>query len=230
MRHAFVLTLFVLAWHSPLAAQNMPHEVGIWFASNGQLPLITADNTNRGFFTDPTIAHGYYSFESNGVQSLSFFVEHISESRSWSGTWTNPTLNNGSNNFPATVSENLQLTTIGLETVRTFISEDGFRCGAGLGLGYGLGGASAQVLDKATGGTESHYSATAWNGLELAASLRVRYSVYVSGNLDVGLLAMGRYWGFPLIGPLGNSGAAYNGPALRVLSELGYLAGVAVGF
>ena len=222
----------------PLVAvgQNMPHEAGVWCSVGGQVSLIPNDNSNRGFFGNPTIEHGYYSFESNGVQSFSLFVEHIEETRPWLAdrngpvTWSNPTLNNGSNNFPAQVSENLHITTIGLETVRTFISESGFRLGGGLGLGFGLGGATANVQNESTGTAETHSSAIEWDGLELMASVRLRYSLYISGNFDIGLLLQGRYWGFPIIGPLGDGGGSYNGPALRVLSEVGYLAGVAVGF
>jgi hypothetical protein len=229
---SFVFILFALIFHSTsfVLAQNMPHEAGFWFASGGQIPLLTPNNVNRGYYTNPTIEHAYYSFRTNGVQSLSVFIEHVDETRPWNGVWTNLMLGDGSANFPASVQENLHMTTIGLETIRTFISESGFRLGAGLGLGYGLGGASAVVHNISTDQTTTYNSATAWSGLMLEGFLRARYSLIVTGRYDIGIMAMGRFWGFPAIGPLDGSGSDYNGPALRVLSEFGYLAGIAIGF
>jgi len=207
----------------------MPHEAGFSFAVNGHIPLISPDNVNRGFYTNPTIEHIYYSFLTNGLQSLSFFVEHVNETRGWSGVWSNPAFN-GSTNFPADVSERLQMTTIGLETVRTLLSESGFRLGAGIGLGFGLGGATASVTNTKTGETETHSSFTTWDALLLTAQIRARYTLFTIGDEEIGIMLIGRYWGFPFIGPSGPSGVDYNGPDLRVLSEFGYLAGVSVGF
>src|SRR5580693_521118 len=86
-----VLQIFIASYiilhTSYLYAQNMPHEIGFWLAVNGQKPLISANETNRGFFTNPTIEHLYYSFASNGVQSVSVFVEHVNETRNWNGMW-----------------------------------------------------------------------------------------------------------------------------------------------
>src|ERR1035437_592728 len=101
---------------STTRGQNMPHEAGFLFAANGQASLVKANDVNRGFFTNPTIEHFYYSFVTNGVQSLSLFLEHVQETRGWNGMWTDPMLNGGSINFPAHVDEQLQMTTIGLET------------------------------------------------------------------------------------------------------------------
>ena len=227
---AIAIVSYFILHTSYLSAQNMPHEVGFWFAVNGQVPLIHSNDLNRGFFTNPTIEHAYYSFTTNGVQSLSVFVEHVDETRPWNGEWTNLMVGNGSTNFPASVRENLYMTTIGLETVHTFISESGFRLGAGLGLGYGLGGASAQVRDLTTGQTTTYNSATAWSGLLLEGFVRARYSLIVTGRYDIGIMVMGRFWGFPTIGPLDGSGSDYNGPPLHVISEFGYLAGLAIGF
>ena len=85
----------------------MPQEVGLWLAVNGQKPLITTNETNHGFFTNPTIEHLYYSFASNGVQSVSFFVEHVDETRNWNGEWATYSL--GKNpNYPASVQEFLR--------------------------------------------------------------------------------------------------------------------------
>ncbi|HET6399913.1 MAG TPA: hypothetical protein VFH95_00790 [Candidatus Kapabacteria bacterium] len=218
--------------HFPLStaarAQNMPHEAGFWFATNGQKPLLARDEINRGFFTNPTIEHLYYTVATNGVQALSVFAEHVDETRSWQGTWTNFFFS-GERNFPASVEENLNMTTLGLETVRNFISVSGFRFGMGLGIGYGLGGASANVRDSA--GTATQYSsATLWDAFLLTAFARIRYSILVTPSYDLGIMLMGRYWSFPAIGPVGAGGEAYNGPQLRAISELGYLAGIAIGF
>jgi hypothetical protein len=97
-------------------------------------------------------------------------------------------------------------------------------------LGLGLGGASANVTNDTTQQTESHNSGTAWLALLVNASLRLRYTVWTGGQYDISLIALGRIWIFPYIGPTGSSGSAYNGPDLRALSEYGYLAGVSVGF
>ncbi len=223
----FIASYFILHT-SYLPAQNMPREIGFWLAVNGQKPLIAPNDINRGFFTNPTIEHLYYSFASNGVQSASLFVEHLSETRDWSGMWANYGL--GSKPFPASVQESLGMTTIGFETLRNFISEGGFRFGAGLGVGYGLGGANANVRDSTTGAQTNYSSATLWDALLISVFVRARYSVYVTDSYEVAIMLMGRYWSFPAIGPIAPGGEAYNGPGLRAISELGYMAGIAVGF
>jgi hypothetical protein len=206
----------------------MPHEAGFWFAANGQKPLIAPNDINRGFFTNPTLEHLYYTLATNGVQALSLFAEHVDETQSWQGTWTN-FLFNRQRSFPASVDENLNMTTLGLETVRNFISASGFRFGIGLGIGYGLGGASASVRDS-TGTSTQYSSATIWDAVLITAFARIRYSILVTPAYDVGIMLMGRYWSFPAIGPVGTGGEAYNGPQLRAISELGYMAGIAIGF
>ncbi len=223
------LTSYFLLLTSEATAQNMPHEVGFWFAVNGQLPLIPPNEINHGFFTNPTIEHLYYSFATNGVQSVSVFVEHVSEAENWSGEWATYAL--GKNpNYPAAVAETLGMTSIGIETERNFISEGGFRFGGGLGVGFGLGGTSANVRDSLTGAQTTYSSATSWDALLIDFFLRARYSVYTSDSYEIALQLMGRYWSFPTIGPIGDGGNAYNGPGLRAISELGYMAGIAVGF
>lgn len=207
----------------------MPHEAGLLMAVNGQTPLIKSNDINRGFYTNPTIEHVYYSFLTNGVQSLSIYAEHVNETETWSGTWTNQLLNGGSQNFPATVRESLQLTTIGLETVRTLLSISDFRLGAGVGLGFGLGGADAEVRDT-SGSLASYSSATAWDALMVSFLVRLRYSFRVATDREVSVIGQVRYWGFPAIGPIANGGSQYNGPGVRALSEVGYLAGVSLGF
>ncbi len=207
----------------------MPHEVGFWFVENGQKPLIAPNETNRGFFTNPTIEHLYYNVATNGVQSLAIFAEHIDETRSWKGVWTNYLFNGRYQNFSASVDESLSMTTLGLETVLNFVSESGFRLGAGLGVGYGLGTAGANVRDSL--GTQTHYdAATLWNDLLFTIMIRARYSLIVTSSYDIGIMLQGRYWSFPALGPVSPGGEAYNGPGLRGVSEMGYLLGVSVGF
>ena len=184
---------------------------------------------NRGFFTNPTIEHVYYQAASNGVQNLSVFLEHVSETRSWNGIWTNFFFNDRQQSFPASVDETLTLTTLGLETVRNLVSESGFRFGMGIGIGYGLGGAGANVRD--TSGNVSKYSSTTeWSAFFLTGFARIRYSLIVTSTYDLGIMLMGRYWSFPVIGPVAPGGESYDGPSLRAISELGYLAGISVGF
>ena len=226
---AFGLTL-ILHPSSFILAQNMPHEIGLWFAVNGQKPLISENETNRGFFTNPTIEHLYYSFASNGVQSVSVFAEHVNETRNWNGEWANYASYGKNPPFPASVNESLDMTTVGIETMRNFISEGGFRFGAGLGVGFGLGGANANVRDSATKVQTSNPSSTSWDALLLSVCIRARYSIYQNSSYEVAIELMGRYWSFPAIGPIGDGGEAYNGPALRAISEIGYMAGIAVGF
>ena len=227
-RLVVILIAFLLAAHSALA-QNTPQEIGVWFAPSGQIDLLKNTNGNNGFFQNAFVGRIHYSFASNGIQSLAVTLEQIGETRAYDGRWDvldtrSPT------SFQAHVSEQLHMTTIGLETNRTILSESGFRLGGGLGSGVSLGNAHATVTDVTTLQTTDHPSNQAWGAINISANLRARYSVYTSGNYDVGVVAAARYWAFPLIGPLGPSPEDYNGPALRSIHELGYLVGLVFGF
>ena len=101
------------------------------------------------------------------------------------------------------------MTTVGFETLRNFISEGGFRFGAGLGVGFGLGGTSANVRDSATGEQTAYSSATLWDAFFVDFFVRARYSIYTSSSYEVAIELMGRYWSFPAIGPTGDGGNAY---------------------
>ncbi|HEY3875672.1 MAG TPA: hypothetical protein VGM92_09360, partial [Candidatus Kapabacteria bacterium] len=208
----------------------MPHEAGLWIAIHGQKPLIAPNATNEGFFTNSTIEHFYYSFASSGVQSISFFVEHIDETRGWQGEWATYTSGKNAASYPASVQESIGMTTLGFETTRNFVTLSDFRFGGGIGVGFGLGGTSANVYDSATHLQNSYSSATLWEAFLVHVFLRARYTVYSAANYEIALQVMGRYWSFPFIGPVSAGGEAYNGPSLRAISELGYMAGVAVGF
>lgn len=228
--YLFFGVFFILQPSSLILAQNMPHEAGFWLAVNGQKPLHAPDESNRGFFTNPTIEHFYYSFASNGIQSVSFFVEHIDETRNWQGSWATYISGKNAGSYPASVQESIGMTMLGFETTRNFITLSDFRFGGGLGLGFGLGGASANVYDSLTKSQNSYSSATLWEAFLVHVFLRVRYSVYSSENYELALQLMGRYWSFPFLGPVANGGDAYNGPSLRAVSELGYMAGISIGF
>ncbi len=208
----------------------MPHEAGMWLAFNGQKPLISSNEMNRGFFINPTIEHFYYSLGSNGLQSVSFFVEHIDETREWQGNWATYMSGKNAASYPASVQESIGLTTLGFETTRNVITLSDFRFGGGIGVGFGLGGTSANVFDSLTKENNSFSSSTLWEAFLVHVYLRARYTVYSTSNYEIALQLMGRYWSFPFLGPIGSGGEAYNGPSLRAVSELGYMAGIAVGF
>jgi hypothetical protein len=208
----------------------MPHEAGVFGAFGGQLALSADNETDRGFFQSPTIAHLYYSFVANGVQNLSVFVENVAETRSRTGTWSEIFLGGGEQNFPAHISENIHLTSIGLETMRTLATVSNFRLGGGLGLSYGLGGTRAEVVNDSSGERKIVTSCNAWQGLMFSAMVKIKYSIFINPEQEIALHVEGRYWGFPYIGPIGECADAYNGPELRTLHQLGYLAGISFGF
>jgi hypothetical protein len=206
-------------------AQHTPNDISVSVAFGGQSSLITEPN-NTHFYRDPFIGRIQAQLVSNGVQSLSAFIETATETETRTGIWAwQP-----SPPFDATISENLHMTVLGLETIRTLISESGLRFGVGIGVGYGFGGAWVTTIDNATQTSTHSDSFNSWTGLYVTGLLRLRYSVYTKGSWDIGIILTGRYWGYPTIGPLSSPVDNYNGPDLRSLHELGYLAGVSVGF
>jgi hypothetical protein len=223
-----LLTAYLLLVTSQLFAQNTPREAGIWFAVNGQIPFVN-NSQSGGFFTNPTIEHAYYSFISNGVQSLAVFAEHVDETRERKQIWSDFFFPDKQVSYPATVTERLYMTTIGLETFRTLWTESDFRLAGGIGVGYGLGGATTDVHNDSTGVRHTEEVSGAEAGLLIFAALRVRYSVYTTPNYEVALALLGRYWSFPQIAPTSTARDAYNGRDTP-LSEFGYLAGISVGF
>jgi hypothetical protein len=210
-------------------AQNMPHEVGFWGAHQGQARLEAASEANRGFFQNVDIGHLYYSFVSNGVQSLAVFVESFGERRDREGVWTDINLGNLPVQYPARMSERIGLTIVGLETSRNVVTLGDLRFGGTLGIGYGFGGTDIDVTKLHTDSTAHYASAFDWQAFLLSFSLRVRYSVYITGSMDIGIVAGARYWGLPYLGPIATS-TNYNGPDLRNSNNVGYIAGIAVGF
>ena len=121
------------------------------------------------------------------------------------------------------------MTTLGLEGIRTLIRTDEFRLGIGISLGYGFGGATATVKKITDGSQQTFESCDTWNGFLVSTFIRARATVYTSSSLDIGITGSARLWGFPSISPLSECMTMYNGPALRSVFEIGYLAGVSVG-
>ena len=209
-------------------AQHTNKEIGFSFAYAGQAPLFSSNNDQSGFFRQPLIWNLRYQIATNYVQSLAMVLENVSEKRSRTGLWNDiPNSSNGAYN--ADISERLYTTTFGLEGIRTFIRSDIFRLGIGISLAYGLGGATAVVKKITDGSQQTFDSWDSWSGFLVSIFARGRLTIYSDNSLDVGITGSIRLWGFPSIGPLTVSETTYNGPMLRSVFEIGYLAGVSVG-
>ncbi|HET6512461.1 MAG TPA: hypothetical protein VFH43_09740 [Candidatus Kapabacteria bacterium] len=206
-------------------AQHTPREIGFSFAIGGQGKLEKKSIENRGFFQDAFIWNLRYQITTTGIQNLSFFAEGVSETREYDAQ---EDINGEALTAHHVVS--VAQTTLGLETMRTIVSSGGFRVGIGLGLGFGYGSPSRELTILTTGEKRNEDAASPWLSLLLTAGVRARYTLYRNDDLDIGITASGRYWGFPAIGPSGDHGRKYNGPDFRTLHHVGYLAGVSVGF
>ncbi|MDP4219356.1 MAG: hypothetical protein Q8896_02880 [Bacteroidota bacterium] len=224
--HTFFITALSIA--APVLAQHTAHEIGFSFAYAGQAPFVTSGDDQSSFFRQPLILNLRYQVATNYVQSLSVVLERISEERSRLGLWNDvPNSVNGAYN--ADIAERLTMTTLGLEGLRTLIRTDIFRLGVGIGLGYGFGGATASVRKITDGSQQTFESCDSWNGFLISVFARGRVTVYSTNSLDVGITLTSRLWGFPTISPLTDCQSSYNGPSLRSVFEIGYLAGVSVG-
>ena len=169
-----------------------------------------------------------YQVATNYVQSLAVVLESISEKRSRIGLWNDfPNLANGA--YTADIAERLTMTTLGIEGIRTLIRTDEFRLGIGVSLGYGFGGATATVKNLTTNTEKTFESCDTWNGFLISTFVRGRFTVYTSNSLDIGVTGSARVWGFPSISPLTDCQSSYNGPSLRSIFEIGYLAGLSLG-
>ncbi|MEO6940324.1 MAG: hypothetical protein ABI252_09275 [Candidatus Kapaibacterium sp.] len=208
-------------------AQHTPHEIAVSIAIDGQNSFVR-DVSNPGFYTAPFIGRVQYAAWTDGVQSVSLFLETVGETRDRVGLWAYPTTDPVA--FDSRISERLSMTTLGLELVRTLISESGFRLAVGAGAGFGLGGARADVQKVGETSTTSYNATQSWDAVFISVLTRARYTLWTDGKRDLGLTLTLRYWGFPSIGPLTNVADTYNGPALRSLNELGYLTGISFGF
>ena len=206
-------------------AQHTNHEIAFSFAYAGQSPFITS-NDESGFFRQPVIWNLRYQVVTNYVQSISVVLEHIGETRNRIGFWSFDI--NYPNGYNANINEHFDMTTLGLEGIKTLIRTDEFRLGIGLGLGYGFGGAAAIVKKLTDGSEQTFQSCDTWTGLLVSVFLRGRYMVFENSRVDIGFTGSIRVWGFPVIGPLTEC-SMYNGPLLRSLFEVGYLTGISVG-
>jgi hypothetical protein len=221
IRIPLILLLLLVAASS--RAQHTNNEIVVQFAKSGQVSL-----ASQGFYTSPTIWKLQYGLSTTGVQSFSIFAEHQTEARTHEQIFTPST---GEQAFNASITDDLSMTVIGFSTARTFYSASGFRLGGGLGLGYGFGVVNSSLVSRQTGERMEDIGCDdSWAGFFGELFLRVRYTLFVTGGVDVGLVATGRLWGYPWIGTLGTCADAYAGPDLHTLPEVGYLAGISVGF
>jgi hypothetical protein len=205
--------------------QHTSKEIGFSMAYAGQAPFISSGNDDPQFFTKPLIWNIRYQVATNYAQSLSVVLESVTERRNYSGLWPY-TLEPP---YPANIAERLTMTTLGLEGIKTIIRTDEFRLGLGISLGYGFGGATANVKKIIDGSTQVFESTDSWSGFEVSLFMRGRVTVYSNAKLDIGITGTARVWGFPSVAPLTESQSSYNGPTLRSVLEVGYLAGVSVG-
>jgi hypothetical protein len=220
-----VTTLIIATMISSSKAQHTANELGVSFAKGGQGKLEKRSLENRGFFQDAFIYHLRGQVSTNGIQNLSVFLEGVSETREYDALEDM----NGqalSAHHKVTVSQ----TTIGVETIRNLVSTGGFRVGVGIGLGLGFGMPSRELTILTTGEKSNEDAQSPWLSLLLTATARARYTVYRQDALDIGITLAGRYWGFPAIGPNSDKVTGYNGPDFRTAHQIGYLAGVSVGF
>lgn len=209
-------------------AQHTVHEIGLSFAYAGQAPFVSSGNEQTNFFRQPLVLNLRYQVATNYVQSLAVVLERVSEQRSRTGLW-NDFPNSSSGVYTADIAERLAMTTLGLEGIRTFIRTDEFRLGIGIGLGYGFGGASATIKKLTDGSQQTFESCNTWSGFLVSTFLRGRFTVFTNNSIDIGITGSMRLWGFPSISPLTDCKSMYNGPMLRSVFEIGYLAGLSVG-
>jgi hypothetical protein len=225
--HTFFIVVLLIV--TSAKAQHTIHEIGFSFAYAGQAPFISSNNDQSGFFRQPLIWNIRYQVATNYVQSLAIVLERVSELRNRTGLWPNDFANSSVGAYNANIAERLYMTTFGLEGTRTFIRSDIFRLGIGISLGYGFGGASANVKNNADGSQKIFDSSDLWSGFLVSTFLRGRFTIYTTNALDIGFTGSIRLWGFPSIGPLTLSETMYDGPILRSIFEIGYIAGVSIG-
>ncbi len=225
---SIVMTSFVLLFICSAYAQHTNHEIGFSFAYAGQTPLISSNNDQMRFFSEPLILNLRYQVATNYLQSLALVLENVSEQRTRTGLW-NDIPNSSTGEYNASIAERLYMTTLGLEGIRTFLRSDAFRLGIGISLGYGFGGSTATVKKLTDGTLKTFESDDVWNGFFVSTFIRGRITIYTNNLLDIAVTGSIRLWGFPSIGPLTVSKSTYNGPVLRSIFELGYVAGISVG-
>jgi hypothetical protein len=211
-------------------SQHAKREASFSFAVGGQSPLVVSGDDRSGFWRDPVILNLRLQVATDYIMSASIFLEHMSEGRNRSGLWSDSPNTSDPPPYNAEITEHLQMTLFGVEAARTLIRTGDLRFAFTVGLGYGLGSARADVRRITTNERKPFESCDTWHGLYLNSSIRARYTIYQGENYDIGVTASLRGWGFPMIGSFGECRTSYNGPDFNAIYEIGYLAGVAVGF
>jgi hypothetical protein len=211
-------------------AQHAKREFAVSVAVAGQRPIAVTGDGRAGFWTKPFIFNLRFQVATDYITSASLFLEHVGETRQRRDLWSDAPNTTSPPPYNADISERLSMTVFGVEAARTLLRFGDLRLAITLGAGYGLGSASADVRRITTEETKSFESCDIWHGVYLGASLRGRYTIYQHERYDIGLTASFRTWGFTTIGPFGDCKTSYNGPAFTALYEIGYLAGVSVGF
>jgi hypothetical protein len=223
-----VTAVLLLAVTTTVQAQHTRSEFGASFAYGGQYPFIADGNAN--FFALPTIWNLRAQLGTNFVQSYSVIFERIGQSSIRQGLWSpRGSVVDPTSAYNANIDEHLAMYAIYFETNRTVIRTDNFRLGVGLALGYALGSADASVENIVDNSTRTYDGDAPWSSFYLSIFTRGRLTLYETEQIDVGLTGTIRYWGLPTLGPVAVSMSNYNGPNIRTLHELGYLAGVSVG-
>jgi hypothetical protein len=199
-------------------------------AIGGQLPITKDASVTSGFWGAPSMFNARFQVATDYITSASVFIEYITEGRERTDLWSDQPHTNDPPPYNSIIREELSMTVLGIEGSRTLLRFGDLRIAATVGAGYGLGTATAEVTKLSTGQKKQFESCDFWHGLYINASLRPRYTIYHEDRFDIGLTAAVRAWGFPTIGPFGDCVTSYNGPALTARYEIGYLAGVSVGF
>ena len=226
----FIVPCTLIILHSDTVAQHAKREVALSFAAAGQLPIGVTGDERSGFWREPLILNLRFQVATDYVTSASLFLERIGETRTRTDLWSDAPNSSQPPPYNAEIAEQLTMTFFGVEGARTLVRSGDFRLAAAVGAGYGLGSAKADVVRLTSGEKKSFESCDLWHGVFLSLSLRGRYTIYQGEDYDVGLTGSVRTWGFPTIGPFGDCITSYNGPDFRALYEIGYLAGISIGF
>ncbi len=117
------------------------------------------------------------------------------------------------------------------ELAKTFIRFDDLRFIAAVDIGYGVGLPVATVTRSDDHSSREFEAEGIWTSYFFSGSIRMRYTVLRTNNMEFGLTAAARYWGLPTLGPAVIERAAnrYYGPDMGTVHELGYLVGISVG-
>lgn len=213
---------------STALAQHTRYEFGASFAAGGQYAFIS--DGDGVFFGTPFIWNLRAQLGTNYIQSISAVLERVSQTSSRQGLWSpSGSLVDVTDPYNANITEHLAMYALYVETIRTIARSDLFRLGIGLAFGYALGSADATAERLTDHSTRSYDGSSPWTSFYLGAFTRARITVIDNETMDIGLTATARYWAMPTLGPVAVSVNSYNGPNVRAVHEVGYLAGVSVG-